>query len=82
MATQHGRARNMSSLINASTAGGNKKAGFPPMVGRDSWTTVAYGGGKPTHCLTLTCLQTLRGPLACVSRPVGTSSVFVPYFKC
>ena len=82
MATLHGRARNMSSLINASTAGGNKKAGFPPMIGRDSWTTVAYGGGKPMNCMTLTCMQTLKGKLACASRPVGSSSVFNSYFHC
>ena len=82
MPTLHGRARNISSLINASTFGGNKKAGFPPMVGRDSWTTVAYQGGHPVKCMTLTCMQRSRGPIACVSRPVGSSSVFVPYFKC
>ncbi len=82
MPTLHGRARNISSLINASTFGGNKKAGFPPMIGRDSWTTVAYQGGHPVKCMTLACMQRSRGPLACVSRPVGSSSVFVPYFKC
>lgn len=82
MPTLHGRARNISSLINASTYGGNKKAGLFPTIGKDSWTNVAYGI-TPGHCsMTLKCMQTLRGPLACASRPVGSSSVFVPYFKC
>jgi len=82
MPTLHGRARSISSLTNASTAGGNKKAGLFPSVGKDSWTNVAYGI-TPGHCsLTLACVQTLKGPLACVSRPVGISSVFNPRFKC
>ena len=81
MPTLHGRARNISSLINASTFGGNKKAGFPPMIGRDSWTTVAYQGGKPVNCMTLACMQTLRGKLACVSRPIGSTGN-QPYFHC
>ena len=82
MATLRGRARQMSSLINSNQGGGNKKGGFPPIVGRDSWTTVAYGGGKPTNCMTLACIQTARGPLACISKPIGGSSVFNPRFKC
>lgn len=82
MGIQHGRARNMSSLINANTGGGNKKAGFPPMIGRDSWTSVAYQGGNPVKCMTLACMQTLRGKLACASRSVGSSSVFNSRFHC
>jgi hypothetical protein len=82
MPTLHGRARNIASLINNNQGGGDKKAGFPPMIGRDSWTTVAYQGGKPVNCMTLGCMQTLRGKLACVSRPVGSSKVFNGYFHC
>ena len=82
MPTLHGRARNISSLQNANQGGGPKKPGLFPSVGKDSWTNVAYGI-TPGHCsMTLACIQTARGPLACASRPVGSSSVFVPYFKC
>ncbi len=82
MPTLHGRAKRLSSLINASTEGGSKKAGLFPSVGKDSWTNVAYGI-TPGHCgMTLACMQTLRGPLACVSRSVGSSSVFNNRFKC
>ena len=76
----HGRARNRDSLVNASTLGGDKKMGTYPSVGKSSWTSIAYGR-TPGDCLTLTCTQTLRGKLACVSRPVGSSAGF-PYFKC
>ena len=71
----------VSLITNQSTCGGNKKAGFPPMIGRDSWTTVAYHGGHPVKCMTLACMQTLRGKLACVSRPIGSTGN-QPYFNC
>jgi hypothetical protein len=53
--------------------GGNKKAGFPFQVGRDSWTSIAFNmtdvaGGK---CAKLSCLMTTKFPLARVSRPIG-----------
>lgn len=82
MPTQNGRAKNRDSLINSNQGGGNKKAGLFPSIGKDSWTNVAYGI-TPGHCtMSLACMQTLRGKLACASpRPVGSSSVFVPYFK-
>ena len=76
----HGRARRISSLVNASTFGGDKKMGLFPSVGKSSWTSVAYGK-VPGNCLTLTCAQTLRGKIACASRPVGSSAI-APYFKC
>ena len=82
MPSLHGRARNMSSLINSNQGGGDKKAGLFPTVGKDSWTNVAYGI-TPGHCsMTLACVQTARGPLACVSRPVGSSRVFNSRFNC
>ncbi len=80
MPTQYGRARNISSLVNSNQGGGDKKAGLYSSVGKDSWTSVAYGS-TPTRCMTLTCMQTLRGPLACASRPVGSISVN-PHFNC
>ena len=36
------RARNMSSIVNQPTGGGNKKAGKPFMVGRSAWTSVIF----------------------------------------
>lgn len=53
--------------------GGNKKAGFPHMIGRDSWTSIAFNmtnvpGG---HCAKLSCFMTTKLPLANVSRPIG-----------
>lgn len=34
--------RNVSSIINRSTGGGNKKAGQPPVIGLSSWSVIAY----------------------------------------
>ena len=75
------RVRQISSLVNATQGGGNKKAGLYSSVGKDSWTNVAYGN-TPAHCtMTLACMQTTRGRVACTSRPVG-SLVISPRFSC
>lgn len=75
------RVRQISSLVNATQGGGNKKAGLYSSVGKDSWTNVAYGG-TPGHCtMTLACMQTNRGAVACASRPVG-GLVVSPRFLC
>ncbi len=34
------RARHVGSLINRPQGGGEKKAGFPKIIGRDSWTSI------------------------------------------
>ena len=34
------RARNVGSLITQNQGGGEKKAGFPRMIGRDSWFSI------------------------------------------
>ena len=41
--------------------GGNKKAGFPFMIGRDSWTSIAYGSCDPIYgnCCNLKKMSTL-----------------------
>jgi len=76
------KVRQISSLVNASQGGGNKKAGLYSSVGKDSWTNVAYGN-TPAHCtMTLKCMQTTRGgKAACASRPVG-GLVISPRFNC
>ena len=71
--------RASSSAANNNQGGGDKKPGLFPSVGRDSWTNVAYGN-KPGRCMTLGCIQTTRGRLACTSRPVG--SLYAPRFSC
>lgn len=56
------RARLYSSTINQNQGGGSKKAGFPNMVGRDSWTTIYYGSSKPGNCCSLKSLVFTRYP--------------------
>lgn len=36
------RARNYGTMINLPTDGGSKKAGFPYMIGRDSWVSIYF----------------------------------------
>lgn len=71
--------------------GGAKKAGFPYIVGRTSWTNIAFqtynpikGTGITTTvpCASLACLMTTKLPLACVSRPIGGQVQFNTYWKC
>ena len=64
--------------------GGSKKAGFPQVVGRDSWTSIAFNmtnvaGG---NCASLPCLMTTKMPLACVSRGVGSNVRTLYFTKC
>lgn len=45
----------ISSLVNKNQGGGSKKSGFPPMIGRDSWTSIYYASTDPIggHCCKL-----------------------------
>jgi len=36
------RTRNISSIVNQPSGGGNKKAGTPFIIGRSTWTSVAF----------------------------------------
>jgi hypothetical protein len=36
------RSRNVGSLINQPSGGGDKKAGFPYQIGRDTWTSIYF----------------------------------------
>ncbi len=67
------RARLASSLVNANSGGGNKKAGLFPQIGVDSWTSIAYGTHTPGKCVTLTCMRTTRPGKVCASRGIGSS---------
>lgn len=63
--------------------GGSKKAGFPHIVGRDAWTSIAFRMTVPgISCATLPCLMTTKMPLACVSRGVGSDVRNIYFNKC
>jgi len=64
-------ARYVTSIVNQNQGGGSKKAGFPGIVGRDSWTSIFYGT-TATNCCKLSNLQTNNiSWKVSVSRPVG-----------
>ncbi len=75
------RAREATKTTNQNSGGGNKKAGLWSSVGLDSWTSVAHGN-KPGKCMTLACMNTNRGRVACAARPVGSSGNGSTYWKC
>ena len=75
------RARNATSLANRNSGGGNKKAGLWSTTGIDSWTNVAHGS-KPGKCMTLGCMNTNRGRVACAGRPIGSGNSGSTYWKC
>jgi len=62
--------------------GGDKKAGFPYQVGRISWTYIALDACDPAHdhCYLLGCYNTNRGPLANITRPIGSTYTPNTYF--
>ena len=76
-----GRAKRISSLVNSNSGGGNKKAGLWSTTGIDSWTSIAHGS-KPGKCMTLSCMNTNRGRVACAGRPVGSGNSGSTYWKC
>ena len=70
------RSRNAGSLVNRTQGGGNKKAGFPYQIGRESYTSVLMHTSDPVHgsCCTLKSYMTM--PLRSTKfqpRPVGGS---------
>jgi len=74
---------NSNALTDQSQGGGNKKAGFPHMIGRDHWTSVAFNNTNAIsgNCVKLHCYNTTKLPLACVSRGIG-SDVRVISWRC
>jgi hypothetical protein len=67
-------ARFSSSIVNQNQGGGNKKAGFPGMVGRDSWTSIFYGTNAKNCCKLSNMQKDIIGWKVSVSRSVGGDS--------
>ncbi len=67
------RARNVGQTINQNQGGGNKKAGFPHQIGRESWTSMFLHGTAPAsgRCCTLTKINTTLRFTRNISRPIG-----------
>jgi hypothetical protein len=70
--SQTKRTSSISSITNQNQGGGSKKAGFPYLVGRDSWTSIAIRqqGGQFLDEATKG-LQFTLNPNVRQSRPVG-----------
>jgi hypothetical protein len=66
------RARLSTSTINQNQGGGNKKAGFPYIIGRNSWTSIYLGGSNPANCCSLSTLQFTKYPNVIQSRGIGS----------
>lgn len=62
-------------LTDINQGGGDKKAGFPYLIGRDSWTSIYFDAVDPVngHCCKLKNWNTTVFPLARQSRPIGSS---------
>ena len=72
------RTSSISSIVNQNQGGGPKKAGFPYIIGRESWTTIHFRESGTSQFLGTTAgpVRALRfTKLADVrqSRPVGIS---------
>jgi predicted chitinase len=76
------RARLYDLTINQQQGGGNKKAGFPYLVGRSSWSSIAINGTAASYagCRSLKCMQFTANPNVRQSRPAG-SSVTTTYWR-
>jgi hypothetical protein len=66
--SQTKRTSSISSITNQAQGGGNKKAGLPYQVGRDSWTSIAmHGTSQKLSILQMPMTTTVRQ-----SRPIGS----------
>ena len=64
--------------------GGNKKAGFPYIIGRGWRTNIAFGDNVAKgHCTKLSTYQKLcfTKPV-CQSRPTGSVNTGTTYYRC
>lgn len=77
------RTSSIASITNYNTGGGNKKAGFPYQVGRNSWVSIAMGASSLINgrCCTLRRANTNLFPLARQSRPIGVSPTAISYWN-
>ena len=79
--SQTKRTASIASITNKNQGGGSKKAGFPYLVGRDSWTSIALNGTKQFLSEENKGLQFTLNPNVRQSRPVGmTPSAGRSYF--
>jgi hypothetical protein len=75
------RARNYSATITRNQGGGDKKAGFPPQVGRTAWESIYLQTNKyGSNCCKLKTLQFTANPNVRQSRPIS-SAVTMAYFR-
>lgn len=78
------RSRYATSIANQNQGGGNKKAGLPYQIGRESYTSVIMGNTDIVngHCCTLKSYMTMPFTTATLSRPIGSSvTVARDYYK-
>jgi hypothetical protein len=73
--SQSKRGSYVSSISNQFQGGGNKKAGLPHQVGKDSWTSYYLKSHN-----SLTNYKTTRMPMANISRPIGSTLQPNTYF--
>lgn len=76
------RTSSMASISNGNQGGGSKKAGLWPQVGRGAYTSVVMGittGTSLNHCFPCT-MQLNLGPIANISRPVGSTAAGNKYW--
>jgi len=70
------RARNYSVTVNANQGGGNKKAGLPYQIGRETWTSIFLRATDPIYgrCCTQKDQMTMKfTPSTYQARPTGGS---------
>jgi|TARA_B100000424_G_scaffold185760_1_gene144088 hypothetical protein len=75
--SQTKRTASIASITNQNQGGGNKKAGLPYLVGRESWSSIALKGTSQN-------LSVLKMPLVSTvnpSRPVSVRPGSTHYFK-
>lgn len=68
------RARNVGRLIVQNQGGGDKKAGFPYMVGRSSWSSLFFDSVDPVsgRCCNLKKVNTTLRFTRNLVRPIGS----------
>lgn len=75
--SQTKRTASASSITNQAQGGGNKKAGFPYLVGRSSAASIGFNGIPQT----LSILQMPMTTTVRASRPIGMTPSAGRYFK-
>ena len=74
--SQTKKTSSIASITNQNQGGGNKKAGLPYLIGRDSWSSIALKGTSQN-------LSVLKMPMVSTvnqSRPVGVRPGSTNYF--